>query len=160
MRRGSFRVDWHNEIMIRELVAKSNSQSQVLRSLGLTPASNAVTLRKYVKLYDIDISHFDPLLNRPQTKNGATKESLTEILVENSNRVDRYGLKKRLVNEGILKYKCNKCGNDGTWQGEKLSLQLEHKNGKRNDNRKENLCFLCPNCHSQTSTFAGRNKNV
>jgi hypothetical protein len=43
------------------------------------------------------------------------------------------------------------------WQGSKLVLQLEHKNGKSNDNRIENICFLCPNCHSQTLTYCGRN---
>ena len=43
----------------------------------------------------------------------------------------------------------------------KLTLQLDHINGINNDNRKENLRFLCPNCHSQTDTFAGRNlKNI
>jgi hypothetical protein len=36
-------------------------------------------------------------------------------------------------------------------------LQLEHVNGVNNDNRPQNLCFLCPSCHSQTSTFCGGN---
>ena len=31
-------------------------------------------------------------------------------------------------------------------------------NGKNNDHRIENLRFLCPNCHSQTATYAGKNK--
>lgn len=156
--KGNIKIDWHNEDMVRDLVAKSNSQSQVLRTLGLTPASNAVTLRKYLKIYNIDTSHFDPSLTRPQTRNGTTKRPLTEILVANSDHVDRHNLKKRLVNEGILDYKCDRCGNNGTWLNQKISLQLEHKNGIRTDNRKKNLCFLCPNCHSQTSTYAGRNK--
>ncbi len=34
---------------------------------------------------------------------------------------------------------------------------MEHKNGDTYDNRLENLCFLCPNCHSQTKTFSGKN---
>jgi 5-methylcytosine-specific restriction endonuclease McrA len=38
-----------------------------------------------------------------------------------------------------------------------LSLQLHHINGERHDNRLENLALLCPNCHSQTNTWAGRN---
>lgn len=38
-----------------------------------------------------------------------------------------------------------------------MVLQLEHKNGDPEDNRLINLCFLCPNCHSQTLTFSGRN---
>jgi Zn finger protein HypA/HybF involved in hydrogenase expression len=81
---------------------------------------------------------------------------LIEILIENSTYTNRSGLKRRLVNEGLLEYKC-KCGNIGLWEGKRLSLQLEHKNGKNNDNRIENLEFLCPNCHSQSETFSGKN---
>jgi 5-methylcytosine-specific restriction endonuclease McrA len=38
-------------------------------------------------------------------------------------------------------------------------MVLDHINGIPNDNRIENLRFLCPNCNSQTDTFAGRNTN-
>jgi hypothetical protein len=54
--------------------------------------------------------------------------------------------------------KGDECGNDGKWNGEKLSLHLEHKNGVNDDNRLINLTFLCPNCHSQTKTYSGKNK--
>jgi len=54
--------------------------------------------------------------------------------------------------------KCNKCG-VSEWQGETLTLELEHKDGNNKNNSRDNLEFLCPNCHSQTSTWRGRNKN-
>lgn len=41
-----------------------------------------------------------------------------------------------------------------------MTLQLEHKNGNNQDYRLSNLCLLCPNCHSQTSTYAGGNRNA
>ncbi len=44
------------------------------------------------------------------------------------------------------------------WCGQPLNLVLDHINGVNSDNRVENLRFLCPNCNSQQSTFAGRNK--
>ena len=64
----------------------------------------------------------------------------------------------RLISEGRLEYKCEKCG-ISEWLGEPLSLHLDHKNGVNNDHRIENLRFLCPNCHSQTDTYAGKNKS-
>lgn len=82
--------------------------------------------------------------------------TLESILVENS-KTRRGIVKGRLIREGILKYKCKECG-ISEWKNKKLVLHLEHKNGVYNDNRLENLCLLCPNCHSQTPTFAGRNK--
>lgn len=37
-----------------------------------------------------------------------------------------------------------------------MVLQLDHINGDHNDNRLENLRILCPNCHTQTETFANK----
>ena len=52
------------------------------------------------------------------------------------------------------------CGNIGEWNGNSLSLQLDHINGIHTDNRIENLRMLCPNCHSQTETFSKRKREV
>lgn len=85
------------------------------------------------------------------------KYTLDEILIENSP-VSRTVLKRYLAKYDILEYKCAICGNIGEWNGVSLTLQIDHINGIRNDNRKENLRWLCPNCHSQTSTYTGKNK--
>lgn len=77
---------------------------------------------------------------------------MNEIFIENS-MVSRTKLKQEIIKQQIIPFVCQKCQNNGIWLGEKLTLQLDHKNGIRNDNRKENLRFLCPNCHSQTETF-------
>jgi hypothetical protein len=54
-------------------------------------------------------------------------------------------------------YCCNKCGTD-YWQGVKIPLELEHKDGNNQNNSRDNLEGLCPNCHSITDTWRGRNK--
>lgn len=53
--------------------------------------------------------------------------------------------------------KCNKCGID-SWNGKPITLELEHKDGNHHNNERENLECLCPNCHSQTDTWRGKNK--
>lgn len=84
-----------------------------------------------------------------------------DALIENSP-YHRSSIKRFLIRENILPYECSGvgCSVKGIWNGKKLSLQLEHKNGVPNDNRLENLTFLCPNCHSQTETFASRTKII
>ena len=57
------------------------------------------------------------------------------------------------------KHKCNECGCNGEWRGKALSLELEHIDGDRNNNKRDNLKWLCPNCHSQTLTYRKNNRN-
>ena len=159
-RGGRHVVDWQNRELVKLLVSESTSYSEVLKRVGLTPSSNMVTLKKYIDKYDIDTSHFDPIKNRPLTRNRATAEPLANILVEHSKYASRSKLKQRLVKEELLVYQCAGCSTGGVWQGKSLTLQLEHKNGVNDDYRLINLEFLCPNCHSQTRTYAGRNKHT
>jgi hypothetical protein len=44
------------------------------------------------------------------------------------------------------------------WNGKPLVLELEHKDGNSDNNTEENLCCLCPNCHSQTASYKGANR--
>jgi DNA-binding CsgD family transcriptional regulator/5-methylcytosine-specific restriction endonuclease McrA len=68
----------------------------------------------------------------------------------------RKHLKGRLVKAGLLTERCAECGIT-RWREQPLSLELHHINGDGHDNRLENLTLLCPNCHSQTDSWGGRN---
>jgi DNA-binding CsgD family transcriptional regulator/5-methylcytosine-specific restriction endonuclease McrA len=71
-------------------------------------------------------------------------------------RVNRYHLKRHLLDARLKESRCERCG-IGDWLGRELTMALHHVNGDGSDNRLENLQLLCPNCHSQTDNFAGRN---
>jgi predicted RNA-binding Zn-ribbon protein involved in translation (DUF1610 family) len=88
---------------------------------------------------------------------GKSLKSNDAIFKENSYYSNEL-IKKRIVKDDLLEYKCSKCGID-SWQGEPIVLELDHINGINIDNRLSNLRYLCPNCHSQTDTYCGRNKN-
>jgi DNA-binding CsgD family transcriptional regulator len=70
---------------------------------------------------------------------------------------NRNHVKQRLLELGLKQNACEVCGGI-EWRGQPLSLALHHVNGRGQDNRLENLQLLCPNCHSQTENFAGRNR--
>lgn len=85
------------------------------------------------------------------------KYTLDEILVENSKYKNNKYLIHILFKNNLLQNKCYKCGRDPKWQEKELVLQLDHIDGVHNNNSIINLRMLCPNCHSQTNTYTGRN---
>lgn len=144
------------ENKFRELIQASHSYSDVLRKLSLTTkgGNSSRLLKKRIQELNIDITHFERQFDAGIRK---LRKPLSSILIEDSSYRNMKMLKRRLVNEGLLEYRCYQCGNEGMWLGKELSLQLDHINGNHFDNRLTNLRFLCPNCHSQTETFAGKN---
>jgi len=53
-------------------------------------------------------------------------------------------------------YKCS-CCNISEWNGKSIVLEIDHIDGNFENNKPENLRFICPNCHSQTDTYKARN---
>lgn len=81
---------------------------------------------------------------------------LQELLASCKSRTN---IKQRLIREGLLENRCQEC-RVTEWLGERLTIQIDHANGIRDDHRVENLRMLCPNCHSQTPTYSGRNARL
>jgi hypothetical protein len=145
---------------LKRIVINSNCFADVLRNMGIrTAGGNFKTLKKYIDLYKIDISHFDPDKIRIEKLKNLSKKvkiDLKLILVENNN-YSRSDLKKRLYSEGLKSRICELCGQTEDWNGKKMSLILDHINGIYNDNRIENLRIVCPNCNSTLDTHCGKN---
>jgi transposase-like protein len=80
-----------------------------------------------------------------------------DVVLTEDRRCNRHHLKARLLAAGLKQEYCETCGLR-EWRGRPISLQLHHVNGDGLDNRIQNLLLLCPNCHSQTDSWGGRNK--
>ena len=83
--------------------------------------------------------------------------SFDKVLVENSN-YPRHALKRKLLKNNMLEYKCQMCGLGPFWNEKPMPLILDHINGTNNDNRLNNLRFVCSNCDSQLDTYKSKNK--
>lgn len=140
-----------------KLFNESNSFADIIRKLNLNVCGAQYdAVRWKVKQLGLDPSKFDKTKYRNAMLQKVRKD-LSDILVENSSYTCFFRLKKRLIAENLLKYECALCQLID-WKGLPISLQLDHKNGNDSDHRLENLRLLCPNCHSQTENYAGRNK--
>jgi transposase len=144
------------------------------------------SLKELIKKFNIDYSTIDAATKRgefvksiassPERRkvvkqrnillgiSGRSKTLSSDMLVENST-YHRKTVKHRILNEDLLEYSCSgeKCPLNGVikpvWADKPVVLHLDHINGVRNDHRLENLRFLCPNCHSQTETYSGKNNS-
>ena len=101
----------------------------------------------------------DKIINdKKKFNNSNIAVPLSEVLIEDSTYSTGH-LKRRLINNGILKNECSKCKIKPIWNGEPLTLHLDHIDGIRKNATIRNLRLLCPNCHSQTSTYS-RTKSI
>jgi len=133
---------------VRNVITNSNTMSgtalKYLKRKAGEYECDMIQFYKNVDIYKIaKLKKFvHPMISTPYDK----------IFVENS-QISNSIMRRRYLKE--VEYRCTKC-RISEWQSEKLTLQVDHINGINNDNRMENLRLLCPNCHSQTSTWGNK----
>lgn len=150
---------------IKSAIESSNTKKEVLTKLGFEHTGNFTTLNRIIIEYGLQ-EEYEGLKARSEDyikkclniihKNNSYDEP---IFIANS-KASGNTLRKYIAQDNLIPYVCSKCGNEGYWQGEKLKLQVHHINGIHNDNRLENLTYLCPNCHSQTENFMNKDRNL
>lgn len=97
-----------------------------------------------------------PGLGRKKPFSDDRKIHLVDVLDGKHPQYQSNKLRIRLIKEGYKEHKCECCGIT-EWRGFPAPLELDHIDGNRHNHKHENLRLLCPNCHSQTETYRGRN---
>lgn len=145
-------MDRYSNDEFKEIVLQSSSYKDCLLNLGYHSNSGDSTkrLQQKIQQLNIDVSHF--------TSKIPVARSEENIFIENST-ADQKTLRKWYLKGEYAPYICDICGQEPFWNGKELTLILDHKNGINNDDRLENLHWVCPNCNQQLDTTNGKNIN-
>ena len=152
----------YNKEQLEEAVKESISYAGVMKKLGKKwSGGQQQNLKKWIKEWEIDTSHF---LGQAATRGTVSpkRKAWQAVLVLTEDRFFREKacvLRAALIESGV-DYICNECGRKPIWRKKPLTLQVNHKNGDWRDNRRDNLEFLCPNCHAITEGWSGKQVGV
>jgi hypothetical protein len=143
------------ETAVRSAIAQSPTSMLRAAKIANIPFSTFIRYAKQLGVYEPNQSGQGQRKFRATPNNRETP--LEEILVGKHPHYRNDHLKRRLLAAGLKENICEECGLGTTWNGKPLILTLDHVDGDSTNHRLENLRMLCPNCHSQTETFCGRN---
>lgn len=129
----------------------------MLRLIGLRGGGSFAIVKNHLIRLGLDPEFIKNKSGIGCNKNRPPKYSLKEIMIENSTYFHNSTLKRRILKEGLIEYKCAICGQEPYWNGSPMILILDHINGINNDHRLENLRFVCGNCDLQLPTSRGKN---
>lgn len=140
------------------LIKNSANIAEVLFKLGYTVKGNSWGYSQVKqRMTDLNLSSTNFKGKNAYYETNKEREISPDKLFRINCKHTRTVLRRNIIRNNLLPYKCAICG-ISKWNNKTLSLELDHINGMNNDNRLENLRFLCPNCHSQTTTYGSRNQ--
>jgi hypothetical protein len=149
---------WTDEQLI-EAVESCTTVAAVVSKLGLVNAggSHALIQKHMLRLgLTCKLNARTRQLSGMKGRSDGVRCTDSEIFTETST-VSSVTVRKRYLALRDITYYCDLCKID-TWNNSRLTLQMDHINGNRRDHRLNNLRLLCPNCHSLTDTYGGKNR--
>lgn len=144
-------MEKYSKEILESVVKESKSYANVLRILNIKQAGGSHSyISRKIKNYDIDTSHFTGQgWNKGNVSNNRkTPDEIFVLLPEGSIKPKRHQLKRALIETGTP-YICKICKINPIWNNKELLLEIDHIDRNWLNNLKDNLRFLCPNCHSQ-----------
>lgn len=155
-----------NELQL--IIDNSKTYGDVLRHFGLeNKGGNHNTLKRRIKndnLSTDNIIKFKSGGGWNKGLHGFDIKALSKEEVLNIVFIKNYtgGIRPRtyIRRYNLIEEKCNECGLTNIWNNKLITLELDHIDGDSHNNLLTNLRWVCPNCHSQTDTFRGRNRKI
>jgi hypothetical protein len=143
-------MDKYSDEEFRRIISESFSYKDCMKSLGYNAISGTSLklLKNKIQRLEIDTTHFKAPIPRKLTKD--------DVFVQNAT-VTQKVLRHWYEKESCSEYRCSVCGQLPFWNGSPMTLILDHINGTNNDNRLENLRWVCGNCNMQLETTNGKN---
>lgn len=150
MSKGKLRIDiLDKKSKIEKWIADNKPKAFICRELKCKPLTLDMYLEKMNLIYKGNQS-------RKGQKSDPKRKTALEYI--ESTCVKSHTLKEKLIQDKIKERKCEECKRK-IWNGKPISLELHHVDGNRFNNKFNNLQILCPNCHSQTPNYSGKNRN-
>lgn len=135
---------------ILEWIQNNEPKAAIARNLRCKIDTLEVYLKKMNIIYKGNMSL------KGKTRAAHRTPAITHLY--NGSYIQSHRLKTRLFRDGFKEKKCECCGIE-EWNGLPAPLELDHVDGDHYNNELSNLRILCPNCHAQTDTNAGKNNS-
>ena len=134
---------------ILQWISENRSKAYIARELGCNPKTVNALLNRF------DIQYTGNQSGKGSSKSRSDYMPLLEYLTQ-SNDIQSNKVRIKLLKEGYKEHKCENCGLTH-WLNNPIPLELHHKDGNKNNNILSNYELLCPNCHTLTDSYRGKN---
>jgi Zn finger protein HypA/HybF involved in hydrogenase expression len=150
---------WDDIDTVTQAISTSTTRKEAVEKLNRAPSTVQYRrLKQFEREHCIDVSHFTPYKSSARVNaTTANRQYTVDEMFCKGSSASMSAIKRRIRRDSLLEIKCRDCDIVDNWNGKPLVLQLEHIDGDNTNQELTNLCYLCPNCHSQTDTFCGKN---